>query len=251
MLKVEDFTSHLSRIYCNFNIHQIENEYIKSIDNLPDSTASVLQDTTNENSFDPLLLLEDVESDETEPNSLKTKEMADQLLHNIMLFYLKLQAKYLIPKSTIDLIVQEMCNMHVLNQALVIASLKKALGTAGLQNETVREICSEVEKSDLFSTVHAEKNGPLRSDYSRQMYYKSKLKYVSPTQIFLGNSDVTQKPCYFHYVPSMKPLEMLLGIDFVRKQLISSIESEVNVVKKFTDGALFKRNELFNAEKEA
>ena len=87
-------------------------------------------------------------------------------LHNLSLFYLKLQLKYLVPESTIQHIVDELQVMHSLGQSRLYAKLTAKLETdIQLPHELAQSVADEVFSSYLFQ---AYSSGPLKSVYVRK-----------------------------------------------------------------------------------
>ena len=77
-------------------------------------------------------------------------ESADSatFLQNLALFYLKLQAKYLLPVSIIQRIVEDFQGVHDVNQSHLLGEMQKNLSALSVNEGVIREIL-DVVKSDL------------------------------------------------------------------------------------------------------
>lgn len=157
------FTSHLSR-YHKSNI----------TDNIP---AELLAKENNVNPEDDAP--EYIAFDEDSLNDLdalqETDKVEDLFVQNLLLFYLQLEAKYLLPASTIQTIIEEFHDIHCLGQTVIFQNLlSKLTEELNLPEQTAKELISEVKSSDLLSDCST---GPLRSDYVRKATYKKQFNY--------------------------------------------------------------------------
>lgn len=95
----------------------------------------------------------------------------ETFLRNICLFYLKLQGQLLLPASTIQIVVEEIQNVHELGQDCTRCKLHSLLkDDMGLNDDAVIKICNCIRDLDLFSACH---RGPLRTTYSRTQTFKN------------------------------------------------------------------------------
>ncbi|XP_038062996.1 uncharacterized protein LOC119733676 [Patiria miniata] len=173
------------------------------------------------------------------------KDNIEQLyLHNLALFYLRLQTKYHVPASTIQIVIDELNSInkiHVHRRQF----MKSKLASVGLDSDLISQILSDVESQDLFSVAHQKTTGPLRSDFSRKEFYKSNMSFIEPVAIRLG-IDENSKLHHYHYVPIKKSIETLFKDDEVQEQYHNPLTGRENVYSDFTDGTAYKNNELFS-----
>src|SRR6185436_16288085 len=116
------------------------------------------------------------------------------------LFYMMLQGKYLVPVSTINIIIEEMRVCHPIEQDCALAQLKSILSKHNISDEAGAEIVKSLKADDIFNVAHNARSGVLRSDYMRQKYYKEKFSLVEPVTLYLG-VDRYDKNAVCQYVP--------------------------------------------------
>ncbi|KAG1647302.1 hypothetical protein GQR58_030704 [Nymphon striatum] len=120
----------------------------------------------------------------------ETRDIEDLFVKNIMLFYLKLEAKHTIPATTVQDIVEQMQDIHSLGESVMCCS-----------------------------------TGPLRSDHVRKATYKKMFQYVAPVPISLGRNNYGKERS-FYYVPVKESIKRLFEnqSDAIFKQLITDIK---------------------------
>ena len=168
-----------------------------------------------------------------------------QFLHNLALFYLKMQAKMLIPASTIQTIIEEFQEVHNSGIKLTLGKVHEKLTMMNLQDNEISQILDEVSKEDIFKVCH---EGPLRSDKTRKHFFKETFSYVEPTPIYLG-ADAAGRECSFQYVPIKETLKALLSQAVVKDQyrqtkLKQMSNSDTDVLTDVMDGKIIKENAL-------
>ena len=231
--KKKSFSSHVSRYHRNYSIADVSPAYVlnKNVE-VAETTASVSEYNTTDN-VGPLGLalscLSDLQDTDDECDGARhiTKTVKsygdEEYTKNIAIFLIKLQAKYLIPESSVQAIVEE---MYFLNQVgyehtcyKIIQKLSEA-GAIDLGNEQVKNVANELfqnvsqlgcclaplQDSVKFSSQEC---GKLRSEYLRKKYFKNNLKYVSPEGIYGGKNKKGKKK-YFHYVPILETVKLTL-----------------------------------------
>lgn len=115
----------------------------------------------------------------------KKEECGDResFLHILALFFLKMQAKMLLPASTIQCIIDGFQHVHSSNILDFYEKLKCKLSRLNIPPTERESIIHELSKEDLL-TVYSE--GVLRSDKTRKTFYKQHFDYIEPTQMYLG-----------------------------------------------------------------
>ena len=92
-------------------------------------------------------------------------------------------------------------------------------------------------------------DGELRSNYSRNIYFKNNFMFVSPISMQLSSIHDATETATYQYVPILDSLKALFKDASVRKQFLNPTEVCLNVYKDFKDGKVFKNNILFNGAK--
>lgn len=142
-------------------------------------------------------------------------DFGDLYLRNVSLFYLKLQGKFLLPASTIQSIVEEMDNIHVLGQAYTLSRLCSLLqNDTSLSDDDIAKVCDSVKESDTF----------------KKMFH-----YVEPKKLLLGR-DENGKDRFAYYVPIKDTLRHFLESKLWLDQSAHVTEqSETGVLSDITD----------------
>lgn len=94
-------------------------------------------------------------------------------LQNLSLFYLKLQAKLLLPATTIQTIIEEFQNVHDIGLTHLLKKLSDKLTVLGIPEATIKNIIDEIKKEDLLKTF----NSVLNTDQKRKTAFKKNLLY--------------------------------------------------------------------------
>lgn len=146
-------------------------------------------------------------------------ESADSatFLQNLALFYLKLQAKYLLPVSLIQRIVEDFQGVHDVNQSHLLSEMQKKLSALSVNEGVIREILDVVKSEDLFRSYNT---GLLRTNHTRKSVFKTHFNYVEPVPVYLGQNEFG-KECFAQYVPVTESLKCLLQNESVRQQVLS------------------------------
>lgn len=114
--------------------------------------------------------------DDTDLRALYTK--------NLCMFYMKLQGKHLIPSSTIQMIVEEINDLHDICSQHTKKQFKDVLkARTNLSDSDVDEALSNL--TDLHSSCST----PLFTEYTRKQFFLKNFNYVDPQSIHLGTDD--------------------------------------------------------------
>lgn len=222
------FKAHMSRNHRECSVNNISDAFKE---NTPQSPL-----TTHEDSFNSSGLDGADENTDLPPN------FSEIFLRNVCLLYLKLQGELLIPASTIQVIVEEMQNVHEIGLDYTLSKLQLLLkNDLNLTDDAVSKICDCVKESDLFSGSH---KGPLRTTYSRAQTFHSMFKYVQPKRISLGN-DENMLQRFAYYVPVQQTLTSLLESELWNNSVLPrSCETDPCVFSDISDGQVFKTNQF-------
>lgn len=229
------FASHMSRTHKNSTAEHI-NEAIFTNASQPLSQPSTSQ---IENDEQP-------ENDE-EPESDELFDSVDEelFLKNLSLFYLKLQAKLLLPASVIQTIIEGVQEIHDIAQSHIFSKLKDKLSVLGVANDTITNVIEELKNEDILKAG----NGVLRTDQCRKTVFKNSFNYVEPVPLYLGTNDAG-KECFAQYVPIKKTLSALFESEAFKMQYdkAHSRLSTQDVFEDVWDGHNTADNVLFKSD---
>ncbi|KAL2083090.1 hypothetical protein ACEWY4_020863 [Coilia grayii] len=169
-----------------------------------------------------------------------------QFFKNVALFYLKLQAKFLLPSSLIQTIIEDFQEIHDISQSHLLFKLKEKLMTLGISEADTNNVIEVIKTEDLFRTCNTQ---PLKTDQKRKTVFKNSFNHVEPVQICLGQNEAG-KECFAQYVPIKQTIASLFCCESVQeqyKQMHSSSGSK-DVLKDVWDGKNMAENELFHTE---
>lgn len=175
-------------------------------------------------------------------------EIADesQFFKNVALFYLKLQAKCLLPSSVIQTIIEDFQEIHDISQSHLLFKLKEKLITLGISEADTNNVTEVMKTENLFRTCNTQ---PLKTDQKRKTVFKNSFNYVEPVQICLGQNEAG-KECFAQYVPIKQTIDSPFHCQSVQeqyKQVHSSIGSK-DILKDEWDGKNMAKNVLFQTE---
>jgi hypothetical protein len=249
---VSSFSSHITRVHPpNPSERGASNSLAEGAVDVNDE---FVEENTNENvSAENDIDMESecnisIEDEFQDTNEMDTIE--DLYIRNLALFYLKLEAKYHVPASTVQIIVDELVRNHEMeNNACRQLLQQKLVSEFGCTDtEKIEGILSEIESSSLFNLASDSKNGKLRSNYTRKQYYKEELGYIKPVAVKLGENSMGTT-CHYHYIPIKDTLKALLADKSVYQQCFNTptvpSQEPPQLYRDFTDGSIFRENELF------
>lgn len=164
------FTSHISRIHKHATAGQVS------------ATCSV-ELVSTEPTFDVMESgpAESVPESVDMPDDIDLRALYTK---NLCMFYMKLQAKHLIPSSTIQMIIEEINDLHNTCSQHTKKQLKEVLkARTNLSDSDVDEALSSL--TDLHSSCST----PLSTGYTRKQFFFKNFNYVHPQPIHLGTDD--------------------------------------------------------------
>jgi len=233
IINVTSFSTHISRYH--------KKESLSNADSVNDSPIPSVSDNSDSGLVDNDLS----RSAETKNDTEQWDE--NNYLRNLANFYLKLEAKCLVPASTIQFIVNEMNNINELGKEYLKDKLEQICSVAGLAEEIVKPVCNELFKSDPFTS--AQKYGPLRTNHTRKEYYKQNFDYIEPESVKLGRNS-SNEDRYYYYVPIIESLKL----KFKGKNMSNfSIPESTNnrLYSDYADGAVYQKNKFFKSNPDA
>lgn len=175
----------------------------------------------------------------------ETTTTTSQMYSLVSLLCLRLMSKFHLPASIIDIILNEMSNIHRFTLENILSCINMELIKADYITDANRKtILEKLKEQELFSEVFSEKS-LINSDYLRRKYFKENFKYVEPISVSLGRNK-NNKNATFHYVPIIDSLIAYMSNPSVKMQL-KNVQpcSKDNVLSDYTDGRVFKDNVYF------
>lgn len=255
--KKATFCVHLSRCHRNWCAKRVKNAHksfrfdaviSETANNYDVETGNANKPTTAEESLD-------MEFGETEhDNVIEVESNSDQsigeFLKSFALFLLKLQGKQLVPESTVQIIVEELRNIHDICLESLKVRLTAKLRAENICNDRIHSLLDDLNLGNEWDVALDSKKGELRSKHSRKEYFKS-LNFVSPEAVPLGR-DISGKMHYCHYVPILQTIKVLIDNDLIPiKSDRRANNMQLPVFTDITDGKIFKENTLFGSEENA
>jgi hypothetical protein len=252
------FSAHLTRFHNSWDADLVSRKHFMASDvgtcrdnNPTHSTASNVSDVQlliPENSSIMSSCENSMQMDCSQENDLclvaSEKNIVNLFMQNIGLFYLKLQAKFFIPVSTIQLIITEFQDVNSLGQMYIHQKLT-ALLLEHMPQEQARTIVQDLSDCDL---LHQCNSDIFNTAEKRRTFYEKNFKYNAPRTIYLG-SDNNGKPRYCQYVPIVETLKNLVKQCyhlFQKSAADPNCDLSCQIFEDISDGKTFKANELFS-----
>lgn len=225
------FASHLTR--CHSNHKHISQSYL-------DTGCSDMQQFNLEK-----ISVEYIPSINVNETKMDIKSESTK---NFALFCLMLEAKLLIPSSSVQKIVQEF-DFFISNESLSFnATLVQKIQSLGLTEKQQREILSCINNNNNLLTILNSENGLLRSKFLREKYFEENFSFVKPVEILLGKDKLNTNRT-FHYIPIKDILASLLKNKSFNLQFENPLPSQAEMLSDLQDGILFRSNAAFQDPK--
>jgi hypothetical protein len=230
------FTSHISRIHREPSASDLCDKVTKPVEIPLEDVSLVSAVNVDLMNYDT-----DMEIDDCSVSCPVTD--TSQLMRSLALFYLKLQAKLLLPASTIQSIVDEMETYHTLGLSVGLKNMSEKLASLNLPETFVKDIISDMLNNNPFKMCTA---GELRSHQTRQTFYKRNFKFVSPKEIYLG-TDENKIARFAQYVPIKESIMALFADASVKSAYRNTYFTERadSILRDVTDGRAFRGNAFF------
>ncbi|XP_064462525.1 uncharacterized protein LOC135373219 [Ornithodoros turicata] len=157
-------------------------------------------------------------------------------------FYLRLQAKLLVPASTLQCIVDELKTVHHLNLSCISAHLEENLRNDAHALEG-RSLLEAMQGGDVFGELHATR---LATTHTRTLYLKEKFSPVEVMSVLIGR-DSNNKQCFAEYIPIKETLLHLLSTPAVVDAVKQPVQAgDGDKLLDVTDGSLHKEHPFFH-----
>lgn len=163
-------------------------------------------------------------------------------IRNFALFFLKLQCRFIVPVSTVNVIANEIDNLHQLGLDRTMHALRARLIAENLTVEAVNDIVREIRQADIFKMVLNSDNGILRSQHKRKAFFEANFRYVDPIQQCLGENEYG-KLCSFHYIPVKQTLTSMIQEKTVAQCLGKCGCAENGIYTDLHDGSVYNKIE--------
>lgn len=127
-------------------------------------------------------------------------------MRNLCLFYMQLQAKYLVPSSTLQMIVEEINALNNICHQYTKDKIKETLrANTSMSDAEIDSVFQSVQEMDL----HTACSSHLSMEHTRRQYFEKNFAYVRPERVFLGTNE-QRKDCYAEYIPLHDTLRPIL-----------------------------------------
>ena len=232
---VSSLTSHIARShkYCKFH-------YSKAF-KISDKTE---QESRYQNQYGNEI--EDITDSSTFPCTSKdccvTIPIEKDTLKSHALFLLALQYQHFIPISIVSCIAEEIKTLLISHKQVALDNLYSVLLLHNITAETAATIIENVSPS-LNCDYYVD--GALRTEYTRQKYYKNFFSFVKPITYNLPDDFCC--PSSFQYIPILQTLKIMLKNPTVKKHFLNpqNTSKDPDILCDYTDGICFKNNLLF------
>uniref|UniRef100_A0A9J7XWE9 Histone H2B n=1 Tax=Cyprinus carpio carpio TaxID=630221 RepID=A0A9J7XWE9_CYPCA len=164
------FTSHLSRKHAK--------DLVACRDGGVNNDDAAMHDDAVEMGNDDMT--ETVEFPEVGNYSGDVERDRNAFLTNLALFYLRMQAKMLLPASTISTLIEEFQELCTNAMSQMFVRLCEELSNLDIPDERIFNIIDGLSKDNLLKMYN---EGMFRSDATRKTYFKNNFHYVEPLQV--------------------------------------------------------------------
>ena len=163
----------------------------------------------------------------------------DLYLNNVAQLYLKLEAEFMLPASTIQYLIEELSNIERLSRDEQQNILENILGKEEiLSSNSVKMIRNVFQNSPLLQSYDK-----LNTNHKRKKFYKDSFAFVEPKQKPLPK--VKGKIPHFHYVPIIETIKAMFKDKSLQPIPLVSPCLTDDVLRDFTDGTVFQSNDFF------
>lgn len=230
------FSAHVARYHKNWDVTQIAfthlAETIEHHDDLSENNVEVHTGLHVEAEF---------ETPESGP--------LDKYTENLALFFLGLQAKYIVPASTVTEIASEMRTLQDIQHEFTVKRLISDLQEHGVPQNVLQEFGKKLYDDSPLQRALAS-GGTLATHHRRIQFYRNNFNLVEPLQITLGHNDQGVKR-HFQYIPILESLKAILKDPGARQQILNPLLTKNSIFRDITDGFVIKDNPFFASDPQA
>nr|XP_005173860.1 uncharacterized protein LOC101885400 [Danio rerio] len=182
---------------------------------------------------------DDIEDTE-ELNEVTESDLHDlekQLQHNLASLLLKMHTVLHIPESSVQDVIEQLCQINKLSQPLVQHRVRGILNKycADMDETVIKEIISAVSESNMMT--HCSKDGPLGTAKKRAAYVRREFPLVNPIEYVVEKGKKT-----LAYVPIVPMLQKLLNKTDVLDKAMSEKVHVPQEFRSYADGQYFTEN---------
>lgn len=163
----------------------------------------------------------------------------DELTKNLSLFFSRLSTRQLIPDTTIDIIAQELQNVHLLNTMHLKQFVVDALSANGASQDIIQKARKAFDEGDVLKECIGV-GGVLSTSVRRASFVKQNFNFVKPLPVYVGMTS-KNKARHCHYIPIRKSIEALVQDQSIANQCLSPCCSTDKILRDFTDGSIYKK----------
>lgn len=213
------YTSHMSRNHNQCTVNSVKQELIQY---LQSENETACESMTNDN--DDLS-----DDDRVDDDGLTGREFT----RNIAMMFLKLQEMYMLPSSTLQMIIGDFTDAVEVSESQTLEKIKHICENFQVDQRASVEIMN-VLGNGLFSQAVS----TLSTEWKRKRYYKANLPYIDPVEYKFGTG--TDRPNMqnksFQYVPLLKTLKAMLEKEYFQSQIMNPPEHVEGLLTNFQDG---------------
>lgn len=212
------YTSHMSRNHSHCTIDSIKQELMQYSQN--GSAAS-----HESKSYD-----DDPNDDgHSEVNNI---DIGRDFTRNVAMMFLKIQEVYMLPSSTLQMIIGDFTNAIEACESLCLDKIKRICENFQVDERATVDIMNILSNSLSSQAVSA-----LSTEWKRKKYYKENFSYIDPVEYKYGTNNMQNKT--FQYVPLLKTLKAMLEKEDVQAQVMNPPQHVEGLLANFQDGKLF------------
>ena len=130
----------------------------------------------------------------------------DQYLHSLSFFYLKLQAKFSLPASTIQSVIVSFQEIYDIGQSHLFSRHHEKLSLLNISDADARNLIEELSKADVLKACNS---GVLRTDQTRKTFSKCHFNVTEPISLYLWQDGNRERRDICIMSPSKKLCKLL------------------------------------------
>lgn len=187
--------------------------------------------------------MDDLEDVSVEASETDLRDLEKQLEHNLASLLLKMQTVLHISESSVQEVIQQLCQINMLSQPLLHNRVRDVLKKYYVDiNETVvRELTSVMSESSIMA--FCAKDGSLGTAKRRAAYVRREFPLVNPVEYCVEKGKKT-----LAYVPIVPMLQKLLNKTDILDKAMSEKVHVTQEYRSYVDGQCFNENSLLASD---
>lgn len=238
------FSAHKSKHHQDQNETLFKPELIVRMESNENENDSVI-DTQEEYAAQEMLPGElDQDDFNAEASETQSQDLRQQLEYNLAALFLKMQTILHIPESSVQEVIQQLCQIAQLSQPLLQKNIKAVLQKhfGHVDESVVKEVVEVVAESDILSKSCG-KNGCLATSKRRASYVMRNFPLVMPIEFVVEKGRKTVA-----YVPILQMLQKLLNKKDILDKAMSRHKHKPHEYRTCSDGSGFRENALLSCD---